>query len=170
MVYTINWFKKCNILITVLTLSNWPGIVPMWPLISRKETASEYDKINNCPWYAPLPFVTIEGQLLSVRTVINMLHFLNQLIVYTIWKLRNPGNKNRTNLSSEETEKQVPVLSHCPCWPIPESPLPDFLLTNFSHPEYDWNIVCWTLSNLSINQSIRTHYCIQLYWCLDIAF
>jgi hypothetical protein len=32
----------------------------------------------------PLPFVTIEGQLLSVRTVIDMLHFLNQLIVYTI--------------------------------------------------------------------------------------
>jgi hypothetical protein len=29
-------------------------------------------------------FVTMEGQLLSVRTVINMLHFLNQLIVYTI--------------------------------------------------------------------------------------
>ena len=26
--------------------------------------------------------MTIEGQLLSVRTVINMLHFLNQLIVY----------------------------------------------------------------------------------------
>ena len=39
------------------------------------------------PWYAPPPFVTIEGQLLSVRTVINMLHFLNQLIVYTIRKL-----------------------------------------------------------------------------------
>jgi hypothetical protein len=37
------------------------------------------------------PFVTIEGQLLSVRTVINMLHFLNQLIVYTIWKLRFPN-------------------------------------------------------------------------------
>jgi hypothetical protein len=29
-------------------------------------------------------FVTIKGQLPSVRTVINMLHFLNQLIVYTI--------------------------------------------------------------------------------------
>jgi hypothetical protein len=26
-----------------------------------------------------------------------------------------PGNINRTNLSSEETEKQVPVLSRCPC-------------------------------------------------------
>ena len=33
-------------------------------------------------------FVTIKGQLLSVRTVIKiMLHFLNQLIVYTIRKL-----------------------------------------------------------------------------------
>jgi hypothetical protein len=40
-------------------------------------------------------------------------------------------------------EKQVPVLSHCPCWPIPESPLSDFLFTNFSHPEYDWNIACY---------------------------
>jgi hypothetical protein len=40
------------------------------------------------------------------------------------------------------------------------------LLTNFSHPEYDWNIACWTLSN----QSIRTRYCMQLYWCVDIAF
>jgi hypothetical protein len=29
------------------------------------------------------PFVTIEGQFLSVITVINMLHFLNQLIVYS---------------------------------------------------------------------------------------
>jgi hypothetical protein len=81
-----------------------------------------------------------------------------------------PGNKNRTNLSSEETEKQFPVLSHCLCWPIPESPLSDFFFTNFSHPEYDWNIACWTLSNQSINQSICTHYCIQLYWCVDIAF
>ena len=36
----------------------------------------------------PPLFVTIEGQLLSVRTVIKiMLHFLNQLIVYTIRKL-----------------------------------------------------------------------------------
>ena len=35
----------------------------------------------------PPPFMTIEGQLLSVRTLINMLHFLNQLIVYTIRKL-----------------------------------------------------------------------------------
>ena len=26
-----------------------------------------------------------------------------------------PVNKNKTNLSSEETEKQVPVLSRCPC-------------------------------------------------------
>ena len=31
--------------------------------------------------------MTIEGQLFSVRTVINMLHFLNQLIVNTIRKL-----------------------------------------------------------------------------------
>jgi hypothetical protein len=37
--------------------------------------------------YAPPPFVTIEGQLLSVRTVINMLHFLSQLIVNTLRKL-----------------------------------------------------------------------------------
>ena len=37
----------------------------------------------------PPPFVTIEGQLLSVRTVINMLHFLNQLIVNTIRKLES---------------------------------------------------------------------------------
>jgi hypothetical protein len=59
-------------------------IVPKWPLISRKETASEYDKINNCAMIRPPLFVTIEGQLPSVRTVINMLHFLNQLIVYTI--------------------------------------------------------------------------------------
>jgi hypothetical protein len=27
-------------------------------------------------------------------------------------------------------------------------------------------LACWTLSN----QSIRSHYCIQLYWCVDIAF
>jgi hypothetical protein len=67
------------------------------------------------------------------------------------------GNKNRTNLSSEETEKHVLVLSRCPCWPIPESPLSYFLLTNFSHPEYDWNIACWTLSNQSINQSINSY-------------
>jgi hypothetical protein len=46
--------------------------------------------------------------------------------------------------------------NRCPCWPIPESPLSDFLLTNFSHPEYDWNIACWTISNQSINQFAHT--------------
>ena len=61
-------------------------IVPKWPLISRKETASEYDKINNFAMIRR-PFVTIEGQFLSMITVINMLHFFKQLIVYTIWKL-----------------------------------------------------------------------------------
>jgi lipoprotein signal peptidase len=61
-------------------------IVPKWSLISRKETASEYDKINNFAMIRR-SFVTIEGQFLSVITVINMLHFFNQLIVYTIWKL-----------------------------------------------------------------------------------
>jgi hypothetical protein len=61
-------------------------IVPKWPLISRKETASEYDKINNFAMIRR-PFVTIEDQFLSVITVINMLHSFNQLIVYTIWKL-----------------------------------------------------------------------------------
>ena len=50
-------------------------IVPKWPLISQKETASEYDKINSFAMIRP-PFVTIEGQFLSVITVINMLHFL----------------------------------------------------------------------------------------------
>ena len=40
---------------------------------------------------SPPPFLeTIEGQLLSVRAVINMLHFLNQLIVNTIRKLAPP--------------------------------------------------------------------------------
>jgi hypothetical protein len=42
---------------------------------------------HDTPPPRPSPFVTIEGQLHSVRTVINMLHFLNQLLVYTIWKL-----------------------------------------------------------------------------------
>ena len=46
-------------------------------LISRKETASEYDKINNCAMIRPPPsFVTIEGQLPRVRTVINMQKFV----------------------------------------------------------------------------------------------
>jgi hypothetical protein len=31
------------------------GIVPKWPLISWKETASEYDKINNCAMIRPSP-------------------------------------------------------------------------------------------------------------------
>jgi hypothetical protein len=54
-------------------------IVPKWPLISRKETASEYDKINNFAMIRR-PFVTIEGQFLNVITVINMLHFFNHVI------------------------------------------------------------------------------------------
>jgi hypothetical protein len=63
-------------------------IDPKWPLISRKEMASEYDKINNFAMIrTPRPLVTIKGQFLSVITVINMLHIFNQLIVYTIWKL-----------------------------------------------------------------------------------
>jgi hypothetical protein len=56
--------------------------------ISRKETASEYDKINNFAMIRR-PFVTIEGQFLSVITVINMLHSFNQLIVRVT--RRNPG-------------------------------------------------------------------------------
>jgi hypothetical protein len=67
-------------------------------------------------------------------------------------KYKIKGKDKKKSVPSEETEKQVPVLSHCPCWPIPDSPLSDFLFTNFSHPEYDWNIACWTLSSQSINQ------------------
>jgi hypothetical protein len=79
LVYTINWFKKCRILITVLTLSN-RGIPTGDPAI-----VAFYDK-------------------------------------RTYKKLR------------------LEELS-------------------LSDPLYQ-----------SINQSIRTHYCIQLYWCVDIAF
>ena len=43
------------------------SLSPKWPLISRKETASEYDKIkklcNDTPSHAPPPGVTIEDQL-----------------------------------------------------------------------------------------------------------
>jgi hypothetical protein len=53
----------------------------IWHTAVRPSVPSEYDKINNCAMIRP-PFVTIESQLLSVRTVINILHFLNQLIVY----------------------------------------------------------------------------------------
>ena len=85
-------FRRVTLLLSPSTTSAYikkvtiEVIVPKWPLISRKETASEYDKINNFAMIRP-PFVTIEGQFLSVITVINMLHFFNQLIVYTIWKL-----------------------------------------------------------------------------------
>jgi hypothetical protein len=47
---------------------------------SRKETASEYDKINNCAMIRPPPsFRIIEGRLCSVRTVINILHFFKPI-------------------------------------------------------------------------------------------
>ena len=36
-------------------------IVPKWPLISRKETASEYDKINNCAMIRPFPLAQREN-------------------------------------------------------------------------------------------------------------
>lgn len=55
----------------------------MTPL-SQRETTSEYNKINNFTMNGMLrtpPTVTFEDQLLNVRTVINILHFLNQLIV-----------------------------------------------------------------------------------------
>jgi hypothetical protein len=64
------------------------NISPKWPLISRKKTTSEYDKINNCAMIQHShPLCDNWRSVASVRTVINMLHLLNQLIVYTIWKL-----------------------------------------------------------------------------------
>ena len=57
----------------------------MTPYITERNSIGIWQNKQLC--HDTPPFVTIEGQLLSVRTVINMLHFLNQLIVYTIWKL-----------------------------------------------------------------------------------
>jgi hypothetical protein len=56
-------------------------------ILSYSDDVSFRDIRGLCHDTPTPPFVTIEGQLLSVRTVINMLHFLNQLIVYTIRKL-----------------------------------------------------------------------------------
>jgi hypothetical protein len=160
MVYTINWFKKCQHInycshAGQLTFNCHKGGGRAYHL------TVVYFVIFRCcffPWY--------KGSLRE--NSFNRNFYMYALVVegdIAGSPVGIPGNINRTNLSSEETEKQVPVLSRCPCWPIPESPLSDFLFTNFSHPEYDWNIACWTLSNQSINQSIRTLYCIQLY-CL----
>ena len=72
-------------------------------------------------------------------------------------------------MSSEETEKHVLVLSRCPCWPIPESPLSYFfvykLFSSWIWPKYCLLDLKQSI-NQSINQSICTHYCIQLYWCV----
>jgi hypothetical protein len=57
---------------------------------TKQHRKSEYDKINNCamiPPSHPHPLCDNWRSVASVRTVINMLHFLNQFIVYIIWKL-----------------------------------------------------------------------------------
>ena len=61
----------------------------MTPYITERNSIGIWQNKQLCHDMPLPPFVTIEGQLISVRTVINMLHFLNQLIVYTctIWKL-----------------------------------------------------------------------------------
>ena len=54
MVYTINWLKKCSILITVLTLSNWPSIVTKEGGGGAYHGTVVYFVIFRCcffPWY-----------------------------------------------------------------------------------------------------------------------
>ena len=67
-----------------------------------------------------------------------------------------PGNKNRTNLSSEETEKHVLVLSRCPCWPITESPLSYFFVYKL-FSSWIWLKYCMLHLKQAINQSINSH-------------
>jgi hypothetical protein len=61
-------------------------------------------------------FRDIRGHLGTIPSIVTF--YIYAFVVegdYSGVTRRNPGNKNRTNLSSEETEKQVPVLSRCPC-------------------------------------------------------
>jgi hypothetical protein len=55
----------------------------MTPYITERNSIGIWQHIQLC--HAPPP--CDNWRLLSVRTVINMLHVLNQLIVFTIWKL-----------------------------------------------------------------------------------
>jgi hypothetical protein len=113
-------------------------------LKSNVDTSIELDTIKCANWL-------IDWLIAIVTFYIYALVVEGDYSSVTRW---NHGNINRTNLSLEETEKQVPVLSRCPCWPIPESSLSDFLLTTFSHPKYYWNIACCTLINQSINHKL----------------
>ena len=81
--------KKCRILITVLTLRNRPSIV-----IKEGGGGGAYHgaQLFILSYSDAVSFRDIRGHLGTIPSPVGI-----------------PGNKNRTNLSSEETEKQVDI-------------------------------------------------------------
>ena len=100
--------KKCRILITVLTLSNRPSIVIKegGPIMAQLFILSYSDAVS---------FRDIKGHLGTIPSIVTFIYAFVVEGDYSRVTVGFPGNKNRTILSSEETEKQVPVLSRCPC-------------------------------------------------------
>ena len=110
----------------------------MTPYITERNSIGIWQNKQLCHDTPPPPppsFVTIEGQLLSVRTVINMLHFLSQLIVYTIkshlslppsfintmyvttWPISKRGNKWEMLSYEAWTDGRTTVCHNKPvCW------------------------------------------------------
>jgi hypothetical protein len=105
------------------------------PYITERNSIGIWQNKQLCHDTPPPSFVTIEGQLLSVRTVINMLHFLNQLIVYTIkshlsllppfintmyvttWPISKRGNKWEMLSYEAWTDGRTTVCHNKPvCW------------------------------------------------------
>ena len=84
--WLIDWLLKVQQAI-FQSYSGWEKFVNKKS--ERGDSGMGHDKINNRAMIRPPSFMTIEGRLLSVRTVIKFCTFLNQLIVYTctIWKL-----------------------------------------------------------------------------------
>ena len=108
----------------------------MTPYITERNSIGLWQNKQLChDTPSPPSFVTIEGQLLSVRTVINMLHFLSQLIVYTIkshlslppsfintmyvttWPISKRGNKWEMLSYEAWTDGRTTVCHNKPvCW------------------------------------------------------
>jgi hypothetical protein len=133
------------------------------------------------PWYAPPPpFVTIEGQLHSVRTVINMLHFappfINTMYV-TTWPISKRENKWEMLSYEAWTDERTAVCHNKPvCWRAyaNERPIhprvPSFWFFAYKlFSSWIWLKYCLLDLKQSINQSINQFAYIIVSSSIDVS-
>ena len=86
MVYTINWFKKCSILITVLTLGNWPSIV------TCQRGGGVYHGLFILSYSDAVSFRDIRGHLGTIPSIVTFyICACRRRRLYSRVTRRNPG-------------------------------------------------------------------------------